>query len=46
MTNHLKIETYVDIDETRVGPGSAVFAFYGRNCLPTNKLKAEYLEFC
>ena len=39
-----KLETKVVIDKTRVG--SAVFAFHGRNCLPTNNLKAEYLEFC
>ena len=32
------------IDKTCVG--SAVFAFHGRNRLPTNNLKAEYLECC
>ena len=39
-----KPETKVVIDKTRVG--GAVFAFHGRNCLPTKNLKAEYLEFC
>ena len=34
----------VGIDKTRVG--GTVFAFHGRNCLPTKNLKAEYLEFC
>ena len=40
MTNHLENS----IDKTRVG--GTVFGFYGRNCLPTNNLKADYLEFC
>ena len=44
MTNHLKLETVVGINKTRVG--GAAFAFHGRNRVPTKNLKAEYLEFC